>query len=97
MGCDASGIGVGIVLMQDCRPIAYFSKSLSERALAKSAFEIIVSDRDPVFMSAFWKELFAQSDTQLKFETYGQMEVLNQVVETYLRCFTSELPKQWTR
>lgn len=39
IACDASGKGVGVILMQNEKPIAYFSKALSKNNLAKSAYE----------------------------------------------------------
>jgi len=59
----------------------------------------LVSDRDPLFVSMFWKELFRLSETKLRIsssyhpQSDGQIEVLNKVVEQYLRAFVHTKPK----
>lgn len=63
----------------------------------------IVSDRDRVFTSAVWWELFRLTDTQLLMsssyhpQTDGQTERLNQCLENFLRCSVSACPKQWSK
>jgi len=63
----------------------------------------IVSERDPVFTSAFWSELMRLMGTQLLMssafhpQTDGQTEAANRVIVMYLRCFTGDRPRQWLR
>lgn len=61
----------------------------------------IVSDRDPVFISSFWRELFKLYEVKLTMstayhpQTDGQTKRVNQCLEMYLRCAIHESLKQW--
>jgi hypothetical protein len=65
--------------------------------------KVIISDRDKIFTSTFWQQLFKLTDTTLNLsssyhpQTDGQTERLNQCLESYLRCMTQACPTKWSK
>jgi hypothetical protein len=63
----------------------------------------IVSDRDPVFTSCFWTELFSLTGVNLYLssafhpQTDGESEATNKIITMYLRCLTGDRPRQWVQ
>lgn len=63
----------------------------------------IISDRDKIFTSTFWRELFKTMGIVLHYstayhpQTDGQSERVNQCLEQYLRCAVQDNPKRWRR
>jgi hypothetical protein len=61
----------------------------------------ILSDRDPVFTSNFWLELFQLTGIKLLLssafhpQTDGQSEVTNHIIAMYLRCLAGDRPRSW--
>ena len=61
----------------------------------------LVSDRDPLFISRFWQELFKLNGTKLRMsssyhpQSDGQTEVINRVIEQFLRAFVHTKPATW--
>jgi len=61
----------------------------------------IVTDRDKIFLSKFWQELFSLMRVSLHLssayhpQSHGQIEVVNRCLEAYLRCMIGEKPKGW--
>ena len=63
----------------------------------------MLSDRDRIFVSEFWGELFSMLGAKLDYSTFyhpqtdGQTERVNQVLEIYLRCLTHIEPRRWNQ
>jgi len=62
-----------------------------------------ISDRNPIFVSRFWKDLFHLIGTTLCMiivnhpQINGQTLSLSRSVETYLRCLILVKSKQWSK
>jgi uncharacterized protein YdcH (DUF465 family) len=110
----SAGYDVILVMVDRLTKYAHFiplKHPYTATSVAKAAFNnvvklhgmplSIVSDRDRVFTSSFWKELFALFGTQLHMSTAyhpqsdGQTEHVNQSLEMYLRCAIHETPTKW--
>ncbi|KAJ1703813.1 hypothetical protein LUZ63_003592 [Rhynchospora breviuscula] len=63
----------------------------------------IITDRDPLFTSSFWKNLMEGLGVKLNFTTAyhpqsdGQTERVNQCIENFLRCMVFDKHKQWCK
>jgi transposase InsO family protein len=63
----------------------------------------IISDRDRIFTSTLYQEIFHALNVQLKFstayhpQTDGQMERFNQCLKSYLRSMVFLEPKKWNK
>lgn len=63
----------------------------------------IVSDRDTIFTSLFWTELFQLAGVKLHMnsafhpQSDGQFEVVNRTITMYLRCLAGDRPKAWLK
>jgi Integrase core domain len=63
----------------------------------------LITDRDPIFTSTFWRELFSKLEIKINMsttyhpQTDGQSERLNQCLEQYLRCMMGQQSKKWMR
>jgi hypothetical protein len=60
-----------------------------------------ISDRDSVFTSRFWSELFSVAGVKLNMssafhpQSDGQSEVVNKIIVMYLHCLVGNRPRQW--
>ena len=86
----------------------YSSKSVAETFMKNVVKhhgipKSIVSDRDKVFMSKFWKDLFQLQGTTLAMssayhpQSDGQSEAVNKCLKMYLRCLISQNPRIWVK
>ena len=83
---------------------AYVAKEFMDKVVKLHSIPLsIVSDRDRIFTSSFWRELFKIFETELQMssayhpQTYGQTERTNQCLDMYLRCAIHDQPKKWSQ
>ena len=75
----------------------YFDKVVKHHGMQKN----IISDRDPKFMSRFWRALWKKLGTELKMstafrpQTEGQTERVNLVLQEYLRNYVNADQTDW--
>ena len=75
----------------------FFSHLFKQHGMPDS----IVSDRDPKFTSKFWKRLMELCGVKLKMsssrhpQTDGSSEIMNRMVENYLRCYCNYHQNDW--
>jgi hypothetical protein len=104
------GVPNGLVIYQTSVPLRHpYTASKVAELFVNYVYRLhglplsLVSDRDPIFTSHFWREVFRATGTQLKLstanhpETDGQTERVNQSIECYLRCFISAHPHHWAK
>jgi hypothetical protein len=110
------GKSVALTVVDRFLKFAHFitlSHPYSAPSVAKAFFEgvvrlhgfpcSIVSDRDPLFTSAFWAKLFKLAGVRLHTssafhpQSDGQSEVVNRVITMYLRCLAGDRLKSWLR
>jgi hypothetical protein len=71
---------------------AFFDDIVRLHGILTSIPMSIMSDRDPIFTSNLWTELFCLAGTKLCTssafhpQTDGQFEVTNKIITVYLRC-----------
>ena len=64
--------------------------------------EVIILDRDPQFISRFWKSLMNQLGADVRYstafhpQTDGQSEVTIRVMENFLRPYVERYPSSWS-
>lgn len=90
-------------------PYSAYLLQLVARAFLDTVYKLhglpkgIVSDRDKIFTSEVWQDLFKLLGTKLQMssayhpQTDGQTERVNRCLETYLRCMCFQRPHKWDR